>query len=213
MCFVPDSDLFNAISSGDASVVTDQIETFTDSGLRLSSGRELEADIVVSATGLKLLALGGLELSVDGQPVDISDRLAYRAMMLSGVPNLVWVVGYTNISWTLRCNLTCAYACRLLNHMDARGYRYCVAQPEDGVTREPLVDLKSGYILRAIDSFPKQGSEPPWRGYQNYLRDLRYIGRAPLEDGVLQFERNGNRPASAAASLSREASEAVSAPS
>jgi len=213
MCFVPDGDLFNAISAGDASVVTDQIETFTERGLRLKSGRELEADVVVSATGLKLLALGGLDLSVDGRPVDVSDTLAYRAMMLSGVPNLVWVVGYTNISWTLRCNLTCAYLCRLLNHMDAHGYRYCVPPSRDGVEREPLVDLKSGYILRAIDSFPKQGPAPPWRGYQNYLRDLRYIGRAPLEDGVLRFERNGRRPSASVASLSREASEAVSAPS
>jgi monooxygenase len=213
MCFVPDGDLFNSISEGNASVVTDQIETFTERGLRLTSGRELEADIVVSATGLKLLALGGLELSVDGEPVDISDALAYRAMMLSGVPNLVWVVGYTNISWTLRCNLTCAYVCRLLNHMDAHGYRYCVAHPDEGVAREPLVDLKSGYILRAIENFPKQGPAPPWRGYQNYVRDLRYIGRAPLEDGVLRFERNGSRPSASVASLSRDASEAVSAPS
>jgi cation diffusion facilitator CzcD-associated flavoprotein CzcO len=213
MCFVPNSDLFTAISSGAASVVTDQIETFTENGLRLASGRELEADIVISATGLKLLALGGLELSVDERPVDLADTVAYRAMMLSGVPNLVWVVGYTNISWTLRCNLSCAYVCRLLNHMDAHGYSYCVPRLEREVDRQPIVDLKSGYVLRGIGSFPKQGPVPPWRGYQNYLRDLRYIGRAPLEDGVLRFERNGSRPEASVASRSRAASEAVSSPS
>jgi cation diffusion facilitator CzcD-associated flavoprotein CzcO len=214
MCFVPGSDLFNAIASGEASVVTDQIETFTEQGLRLASGREVEADIVVSATGLKLLALGGLKLSVDGQSIDIGGRLAYRAMMLEGVPNLGWVAGYTNMSWTLRCNLTCAYICRLLNHMDAHGYRYCIPRLDDPtVERQPFVDLKSGYVRRGIDSFPKQGPAPPWRGYQNYLRDLRYIGRAPLEDGVLRFEPNGRRPSASVASRNREASEAVSAPS
>jgi cation diffusion facilitator CzcD-associated flavoprotein CzcO len=190
MCFVPDADLFEAISSAKASVATDRIGEFTERGLLLESGRELDADIVVSATGLKLLPLGGLELSVDGSAVNIGETLAYRAMMLDGVPNLGWVVGYTNLSWTLRCNLTCAYICRLINHMDAHGYRYCVPQLDDAtVEHQPFVDLKSGYILRAIDSFPKQGPEPPWRGYQNYMRDLRYIGRAPLEDGVLRFER------------------------
>jgi cation diffusion facilitator CzcD-associated flavoprotein CzcO len=192
MCFVPDADLFDAISSGKASVATDQIETFTERGIHLESGQELEADIVVSATGLKLLALGGLEVSVDGRAVDIGDTLAYRAMMLDGVPNLGWVIGYTNLSWTLRCNLTCAYICRLINHMDAHDYDYCVPRLDDhAIERQPFVDLKSGYILRAIESFPKQGPEPPWRGYQNYMRDLRYIGRAPLEDGVLRFEHAG----------------------
>jgi cation diffusion facilitator CzcD-associated flavoprotein CzcO len=210
MCFVPDSDLFKAISAGAASVVTDQIETFTERGVRLSSGEELEADIVVSATGLKLVPLGGLELSVDGRDVEIGETLAYRAMMLAGVPNLAWVVGYTNISWTLRCNLTCAYVCRLLNHMDAHGYRYCVPELDDpDVDRQPFVDLKSGYVLRAIDSFPKQGPARPWRGYQNYMRDLRYIGRAPLEDGTLRFVGGAER----AGSSSRGPSEALSTPS
>ena len=193
MCFVPGGDLFEAISSGNAEVVTDRIDRFTERGLLLESGHELVADIVVSATGLKLLPLGGLELTVDGSAVDIGDTLAYRAMMLDGVPNLGWVVGYTNVSWTLRCNLTCAYICRLLNHMDAHGYTSCVPRLDDPSTeRRPFIeDLKSGYILRAIESFPKQGPEPPWRGYQNYMRDLRYIGHAPLEDGVLRFEPTG----------------------
>lgn len=200
MCFVPDSDLFKAISAGDASVVTDEIETFTESGLRLASGKELEADVVVTATGLKLLPLGGLEISVDGRIVDVGETLAYRAMMLDGVPNLAWVVGYTNLSWTLRCNLTCAYICRVLNHMDERGYSYCVPRLDDpSVPREPFVDLKSGYVLRGIHAFPKQGPAPPWRGYQSYPRDLHYIGRADLEDGVLQFvSQRGGEPVDAA---------------
>ena len=191
MCFVPDGDLFEAIAAGNASVVTDRIETFTESGIRLESGNELEADIVVTATGLRMLPLGGTEISVDGRAIDIADTLTYRAMMLAGVPNLGWVIGYTNLSWTLRCNLTCAYICRVLNHMDAQGYRYCVPRLEDpDLPREPFVaDLKSGYILRGIHAFPKQGPAPPWRGYMSYPRDLRYIGHAPLEDGVLHFER------------------------
>ena len=195
MCFVPDGDLFEAISAGKASVVTDHIETFTETGLRLKSGRELDAEIIVTATGLKLLPLGGVDIRVDERSVDVGETLTYRAMMLAGVPNLGWVVGYTNLSWTLRCNLTCAYICRLLNHMDAHGYRYCVPRLDDpSVERQPFItDLKSGYIRRAIDSFPKQGPEPPWRGYQSYPRDLRYIGKADLEDGVLHFERGAVR--------------------
>jgi cation diffusion facilitator CzcD-associated flavoprotein CzcO len=197
MCFVPDGDLFDAIAAGKASVVTDKIETFTENGIRLESGNELEADIAVTATGLRLRALGGTEITVDGRAIDVAETLTYRAMMLAGVPNLGWVVGYTNLSWTLRCNLTCAYICRLLNHMDAHGYRYCVPRDDPSLPREPFIaDLKSGYIRRGIHLFPKQGPAPPWRGYMSYPRDLRYIGHAPLEDGVLHFER-GAVPADA----------------
>ena len=188
MCFVPDGDLFRAIGEGRASVVTDRIETFTEDGIRLESGEQLEADVVVTATGLKLLLFGGIELTVDGAAVDPGDRHTYRAMMIEGVPNLIWVVGYTNAAWTLRCNLTCAYMCRLLDHMDAKGYRSVVPRLDDPATpKGPFIDFESGYVQRSIHTFPKQGPAPPWRGYMSYPRDLWFIGRAELEDGVLEF--------------------------
>ena len=190
LCVVPDGDLFAAIRSGRASVVTDEIETFTPDGIRTVSGRELTADVVVTATGLQLLALGGISLEVDGAPVRLPDRIAYKAMMLSGVPNLAFTVGYTNASWTLKADLTARYVGRLLRHMRDGGHHLCVAElPPGGVGREPLIGLRSGYVLRSLTDFPAQGSRRPWRVHQNYALDVLDLRRGALEDGVMQFRR------------------------
>jgi cation diffusion facilitator CzcD-associated flavoprotein CzcO len=188
VCLVPDGDLFDAVRSGRASVVTDHVETFTETGIRLRSGRELEADLVVTATGLQLKFLGGAEVVVDGARVEPSRTLAYKAMMLSDVPNLAMAVGYTNASWTLKCDLTSEYVCRLLRHMDDHGHAWCAPRRNDPtVKEEPILDFSSGYVRRSIDRFPRQGSVAPWRVHQNYARDVLAFRRAPLEDGVMEF--------------------------
>jgi monooxygenase len=192
LCLVPDGDLFAAIRSGRASVVTDRIDSFTERGLRLASGAELEADVVVTATGLSLLALGGTQLVVDGQEVELPETMGYKGMMLSGVPNMTMMLGYTNASWTLKCDLTCKYMCRLLRHMDAHSYRQCVPVLDDPTVQErPFIDFSSSYVLRYIDAFPKQGSKAPWLLRQNYPLDLMSLRRDPLEDGALRFSRAG----------------------
>ena len=189
LCLVPDGDLFEAINEGRASICTDQIDTFTERGLRLASGVHLDADVIITATGLNLQVLGGVELSVDGREIAIPETYGYKGMMLSGVPNLALAFGYTNASWTLKCDLTCAYVCRLLNHMDARGYAACVPEVSDpAIGEEPFIDFSSGYVRRAIDKFPKQGSRPPWRLFQNYALDVLSLRFGQLEDGVLRFE-------------------------
>jgi monooxygenase len=199
LCVVPDGDLFRAISRGAASVVTDQVETFTERGLALRSGRELEADVIVTATGLSMLALGGTSLSVDGREVRLPDTMVYKGMMLAGVPNLALAMGYTNASWTLKADLSFEYACRLLNHMRRHGYRQCMPPDQDpGIAREPLVNLASGYVLRSVQDFPTQGTERPWRVHQNYPRDLLDFRLGSLEDGVLQFSRGGGSVAAGA---------------
>jgi monooxygenase len=188
LCLVPDGDLFDAIRDGRASIATDRIETFTETGLRLASGAELEADLIVTATGLNLVPLGSVQLNVDGRDVEIPKTMGYKGMMLSGVPNMAVAIGYANASWTLKCDLTCQFVCRLLNHMDAQGYRQCMPHNRDpSVTEEPFIDFTSGYVLRAIDKFPRQGSRPPWRLYQNYARDLLAIRFGKLEDEALVF--------------------------
>jgi cation diffusion facilitator CzcD-associated flavoprotein CzcO len=198
LCLVPDGDLFEAIGRGQVSIVTDTIDRFTETGIRLGSGQELEADVVVTATGLQLLPVGGVDIRVDGEPVDLSSSLSYRGMMLSDVPNAASAFGYTNASWTLKCDLTCEYVCRLLNYMDAHGYTQAVPRLTDPtVAPEPFVDFNSGYVLRAIADFPKQGSKRPWRLYQNYARDIFLIRRAPLDDGVLEFSRRSDAAARA----------------
>jgi cation diffusion facilitator CzcD-associated flavoprotein CzcO len=188
VCLVPDGDLFEAIGKGRASVVTDQIDTFTETGLRLASGAELEADLVVTATGLNLLALGGMQIAVDGRDVVLPETVGYKGMMLAGVPNLAIALGYTNASWTLKCDLTCEYVCRLLNHMDEHGYRQCTPRNRDAaLPTQPFIDLKSGYVQRAIAQFPKQGLKAPWRLYQNYARDIAMLRYGPLQDDAIEF--------------------------
>jgi cation diffusion facilitator CzcD-associated flavoprotein CzcO len=190
VCFVPDGDLFRAIRKGRASIVTDEIDTFTERGLRLASGAELEADVVVTATGLNLLALGGTRLAVDGREVELSETLGYKGMMLSDVPNMAVAIGYTNASWTLKCDLTCEYVCRLLNHMDEHGFHQCTPRDRNpGRPTQPFIDLNAGYVLRSIDQFPRQGLESPWRLYQNYARDIMMLRHGALEDGALEFSR------------------------
>jgi cation diffusion facilitator CzcD-associated flavoprotein CzcO len=194
LCLVPDSDLFRAIRDGRASVVTDHIETFTENGLLLRSGERLDADIIVTATGLVLKLMSGLQLFTDGAPVDLSKTLVYKGMMFSDVPNLAFAIGYTNASWTLKCDLTAEYVCRLLNHMDRRGYDWCVPRRNDpSVREEPVIDFTSGYVRRALDSLPRQGSRKPWRLHQNYALDLLSLRRGAIEDGTLEFGRAGRQ--------------------
>jgi monooxygenase len=188
LCLVPDGDLFEAIWTGRASVVTDHIDSFTETGLRLQSGAELEADLIVTATGLNLLAFGGMQIVVDGRDIAVSETMSYKGMMLSGVPNLAMSFGYTNASWTLKCDLTCGYVCRLLNHMDAHAYQQCTPRSRDGsVAEQPFIDFSSSYVLRSIDQFPKQGSKAPWRLYQNYALDIMTLKLGAIEDGTLLF--------------------------
>jgi monooxygenase len=187
LCLVPDGDLFTAIREGDATVVTDTIETFTEGGIRLTSGEELEADVVVTATGLNLLPLGGIDIAVDGDEVELGKTMAYKGMMFSDVPNLAVSIGYTNASWTLKCDLTCEYVCRLLNHMRKHGYAYCVPRRDPSVAEEPLIDFSSGYVQRSIAMFPKQGSRTPWRLHQNYARDILLLRYGGIEDEALEF--------------------------
>jgi cation diffusion facilitator CzcD-associated flavoprotein CzcO len=188
LCFVPDGDLFRALRKGEASILTDTIEEFTPRGIRLTSGRELEADVVVTATGLQLLAFGGIELVVDGEPVDLTRTMAYKALMLSGVPNFAYTIGYTNASWTLKADLVSAYVVRLLGHLDAIGARSAVPVRQPEVAEIPFMDFQSGYVLRSLDSLPKQGDRAPWRLAQNYLSDRRTIRRGAIDDGVLAFD-------------------------
>jgi cation diffusion facilitator CzcD-associated flavoprotein CzcO len=188
MCAVPGGDLFRAIKSGAASVVTDHVDTFTERGMLLRSGTELEADIIVTATGLELLFLGGIELAVDGDPVDVPSRLAYKGMMLEGVPNVAFAIGYTNASWTLKCDLTSASVCRLLNHMRRAGLQQCTPVNDDpSVTAEPLLGLQSGYVKRSADRMPKQGSKFPWQVHQSYLRDYRAMKMRAIDDDGLEL--------------------------
>ncbi|MFN3521877.1 MAG: flavin-containing monooxygenase [Phenylobacterium sp.] len=202
LCLVPDADMFKAIKAGSASVVTDHIETFTETGLRLKSGQELAADVVVSATGLVLQVMNGIELAVDGVRVDPARTLTYKGMMYEGVPNLASAFGYTNASWTLKCDLTCEYVCRLLNHMKATGLRQATPRNSDpDVGEAPWLDFSSGYVQRSIAKFPKQGTKAPWKLHQNYALDLMNLRYSRIDDGVMQF----SNPAAAAPARPREA--------
>ncbi|SDJ11173.1 Predicted flavoprotein CzcO associated with the cation diffusion facilitator CzcD [Frankineae bacterium MT45] len=197
LCVVPDGDLFRAIRHGDAEIVTDRIATFTETGIRLESGAELAADIVVSATGLNMLGIGGMTLTVDGEPVDFASTLAYKGMMLSGVPNFALTIGYTNASWTLKADLIAHYVFRLLKYMDANGYQIVTpTAPKDLDPSElgPIIDLKSGYVLRALSAWPKQGPAAPWRLYQNYFRDVKLMRKGSITDEV-RFSRASGVPA------------------
>jgi len=188
MCLVPDSDLFNSIKCGKASVVTDHIEHFTERGILVKSGEHLEADIIVTATGIELNALNDIEVSVNNEKVEPHNRLSYKGMMLSGVPNLAFSFGYVNASWTLRADLTCEYVCRLLNRMDKLGVNTCIPQEDPtAVVDDEYIDFSSGYVQRALDRLPKQGKKAPWRNYQNYLKDIFLVRIFSIKDSTLKF--------------------------
>jgi len=188
LCLAPNGDFFDAIRKGRTSVVTDSIKTFTERGLQLCSGRELEADLVVMATGLNIQVLGGAEIDIDGRPADPATTMSYRGALYSDIPNLASVFGYTNASWTLKADLICDYFCRLLNYMEKHGYDTFTPRITDPtVERLPPVDFTSGYFQRAMDKLPRQGSRKPWRIHQNYLRDIVSLRFTPLDDGVLEF--------------------------
>ena len=190
VCLVPDDDLFQAIRKGSASVVTDRIETFTEKGLKLESGEELEADVIVTATGLNLLMLGDMKITVDGRELELSKAVTYKGMTFCGVPNMAYALGYTNASWTLKCDLVAQYVCRLLNHMDKYGYTTATpSHPDPSVGIEPLLDFNSGYVLRSIDNLPKQGAREPWKLRQNYPRDVITMRHGAIQDEAMQFTR------------------------
>ena len=188
LCLVPDGDFFDAVKSGRAAIVTDQIARFNETGVVLQSGRQLDADLIVTATGLNLQVLGGLQLTVDGKVQDMAKTMNYKGLMYSGIPNLASSFGYTNASWTLKCDLTCEFVCRLLNHMQKKGIAYAVPRNNDAsVAEQPWVDFSSSYFARSMHLFPKQGSKAPWRLYQNYPKDILLLRFGKVDDGVLQF--------------------------
>ncbi|WGL52702.1 NAD(P)/FAD-dependent oxidoreductase [Nocardioides sp. BP30] len=186
LCVVPDGDLFRAIRKGRASVVTDRIRSFTAKGIELESGETLEADIVISATGLRIKLFGGVQVHVDGKPVDVSQTMSYKALMLSGVPNFAFTIGYTNASWTLKADLVGEFVVKLLRHMRSQGFTEALVERDPSVGERPFMDLASGYIQRAAETMPRQGDRAPWMLKQNYLADLRVMGR-DVEDGVIRF--------------------------
>jgi len=188
LCLVPDGDLFKAIRAGTASVATEKIETFTEGGIQLASGRHLEADIIVTATGLNVQALGGVPLTVDGEPVSVPDTIAYKGMMLSGVPNFAFIVGYTNSSWTLKVGLLCEHFCLLLAHMDKHGHEICRPEPADpAMPTRPFLDFGAGYIHRVIDQLPRQGDRLPWLTSMNYHTDVKLLRADHVVDPELHF--------------------------
>jgi monooxygenase len=199
LCLVPDGDLFRTLRHGTTSIVTGRIATFTEKGIELESGEHLDAGVVVSATGLNLLTMGGMSLTVDGAPVELPNTVSYKGMMLSGVPNFSMVIGYTNASWTLKADLINGYVCRLINHLDEHGYVSAtpVAPPEGADL--PFLDLASGYVQRSLAELPKQGARTPWRLHQNYLRDVRLMRRGPLDDEGMTFQRRTPRTGKAVA--------------
>jgi monooxygenase len=194
MCAVPKGDLFKVIREGKASVVTDHIDTVTETGIRLKSGDHLDADVLITATGLDLQLFGGARLEVDGREVHVADTLMYKGLMLEGVPNMALVFGYTNASWTLKADIACEFVCRLLNHMRDVGAQMVTPVDDDGCETElNFLNLRSGYVQRANDRLPRQGSRIPWQNLDDYLRDLPALRYGNLEDGHLRFEGNNIR--------------------
>jgi monooxygenase len=192
VCLVPDADLFKSLADGSAEIATDTIESFDEGGIKLTSGRHLDADVVVTATGLKLQFLGGAAVEIDGEAPDVADVFTYKGMMLSEVPNFVFTIGYTNASWTLKADLVAEYVCRLLGHMEAGGYDICAPLLTDpSIKAEPLLDFNSSYVLRSIAELPKQGSKEPWKLRQNYPVDLRSLRFGPVDDDM-RFARSGD---------------------
>ena len=187
VCFVPDGDLFKAVRRGTAEVVTSTIDRFDETGVVLTGGRHLDADLIITATGLRLSPFGGITLVVDGTTVDPAEEMTYRALMLTGVPNFVFTVGYTNASWTLKVDLVAEFCCRLLAHLSEHGYRSVVPVRDDSVGERPFMDFTSGYVLRALDQLPKQGDREPWLLRQSWWYDRKVLRRGDLEDGVLRF--------------------------
>lgn len=196
LCLVPEGDLFKALRKHTVDVVTDHIDRFTPTGIRMQSGREVEADIIVTATGLNLRAFGGATFSVDGQDINLPDTMAFKGMMLSDLPNFAFVVGYTNASWTLKADLVCQYVVRVLEHMDRTGTRVVVPRRDPAVAEEPFLDFAAGYVLRAVHDFPTQGTEEPWRLKMNYFRDLKVFA-APVDDPALVYSQPAKAPATA----------------
>jgi monooxygenase len=187
LCLVPDGDLFRTIREGRVEVVTDTVDRFTERGVRVSAGEELPADVVVTATGFDLVVMGGVRLSLDGEPVDLRERMAYRALMFGGIPNFAYTIGYTNASWTLKADLVADFVCRLLGHLDRTGSRTVVPVPDRDVRPTKFLDFDAGYVRRSLHLLPHQGDREPWRLRQNYLHDVRSLRRGDLEDGVLRF--------------------------
>ncbi|KAI9010026.1 putative flavin-containing monooxygenase [Hyaloraphidium curvatum] len=192
MCLIPDGDMFEAIKAGKASVVTDTIEAFVPEGIRLASGETLASDVIVTATGLRMNQMGAYKVDVDGRTVRPGDTLIYKGMMLSNVPNLAFAVGYTNASWTLKCELSCGHAVRLLRHMDSNGYSTVVPVPgEDVEPQDTFANFTSGYVQRAMKDMPKSGQRPPWRNYQNYLYDMVMLEWTGVANAALRFYKKG----------------------
>ncbi len=194
LCLVPDGNLFASLRSGRAAVVTDQIETFTKTGVRLASGQELPADIIVTATGLQMTLLGGVQISLDGVPQDLSQGMLYKGLMQAGIPNMANTMGYTNASWTLKSDLSARYVCRLLNYMDRHGQQVCTPTPDPTVRPEPVLTFTSGYVQRALHMLPSQGHRKPWRLDQNYMKDMLTLRLKAIDDGVLAFGKTGPTP-------------------
>ena len=197
LCLVPGGDLFKALRSHKVDMVTDHIDRFTRSGIRLRSGKELEADVVVTATGLNLQVFGGARLAIDGVDVKLPEIMAYKGMMLSGIPNFAFIVGYTNASWTLKADLVCEYVVRLLEHLDRKNLQVCEPVRDPGVGEEPFLDFQANYVLRSVDEFPKQGSVAPWRLRMNYFIDRKNLRRASIHDAAMTFYNPGEEPAKA----------------
>jgi cation diffusion facilitator CzcD-associated flavoprotein CzcO len=190
LCMASDGDFFTALVSGDASIVTDEVETFTETGISLKSGRELEADVIVTATGLNLQLIGGVQLSLDGEQRELNSQMTYKGVLVEDIPNFAWFFGYTNAAWTLKSDISGAYLCRLFKHMDVNGYT--VATPHDGencaTDAGVMEDMQSGYIQRAKGIMPRQGSKPPWQVLMHYEKDCRVLLEDPVDDGVLSFD-------------------------
>lgn len=194
LCVVPDGDLFKILREGRASIETDQIEKFTETGIQLKSSKHLDADIIVSATGLNIQILGGIKATIDGQPLNTSQHMLYRGVMVSDVPNMAMIIGYINASWTLKVDIASEYICKLINHMDKNGYDQVIPQGDATELMEDTVmgSLSSGYIARAADVMPKQGKHAPWKVSNNYLADRKELKQASFDDGVLKFEKKSS---------------------
>ena len=204
LCLVPDGDFFKAIRNGGVTMVTDHIDRFTEQGIKLQSGEELTADIIITATGLKMELMKGIDMSVNEQPVKPSELVNYKGVMASGLPNFALSVGYTNASWTLKTDLIGKYVCRLIRYMDKKSYRsVCPVLPEEGLETMPIVDLSAGYIQRALDSLPKQGKSMPWRLHMNYLLDSWALRGAKREGLVFEPERKQEASSGIAPAVSR----------